>query len=96
MILDFLGIDYLAKFINTMHECRNILSSGEQQKLRLCKIFTKDYDLILLDDATLNIDANLEKKIYQLLKNKGLAYISVSHNDRVKAYHDKVIELTSD
>ena len=28
--------------------------------------------IFLLDDATSNIDANLEKKIYQLLKNKGL------------------------
>ncbi|APA83885.1 ABC transporter ATP-binding protein/permease [Francisella tularensis] len=95
-ILGFLGIGYLAKFINSIHEWRNILSCGEQQKLRLCKIFTKAYDLILLDEATSNIDAKSEKKIYQLLKDKGLAYISVSHNDRVKAYHDKVIELTSD
>lgn len=29
-ILDFLGIDYLAKFIDIVHEWRNILSSGEQ------------------------------------------------------------------
>ncbi len=70
MILDFLGIDYLAKFINTIHEWRNILSSGEQQKLRLCKIFTKDYDLILLDEATSNIDANLEKKSISYSKIK--------------------------
>ncbi|WP_341535328.1 ATP-binding cassette domain-containing protein [Francisella tularensis] len=69
-ILGFLGIGYLAKFINSIHEWRNILSCGEQQKLRLCKIFTKAYDLILLDEATSNIDAKSEKKSINYLRIK--------------------------
>lgn len=95
-ILDYLGVAYLEKFIGTIHDWRNVLSSGEQQKLRFCKIFTRDYDLILIDEATSNIDSKAEKKIYELLKANEVAYISVSHNERVKEYHDKVLELFND
>ncbi|API87618.1 ABC transporter ATP-binding protein/permease [Francisella uliginis] len=95
-ILDYLGVSYLEKFIGTIHDWRNVLSSGEQQKLRFCKIFTKDYDLVLIDEATSNIDSESEKRIYNLLKDKKIAYISVSHNSRIKEYHNKVIELTND
>ncbi|QIW10965.1 SbmA/BacA-like family transporter [Francisella sp. LA112445] len=95
-ILSYLGIGYLEKFIGTIHDWRNVLSSGEQQKLCFCKIFTKNYDLILIDEATSNIDAESERKIYSLLKSKKIAYISVSHNRRVKEYHNKIVELTND
>jgi putative ATP-binding cassette transporter len=94
-ILSYLGIGYLEKFIGTIHDWRNVLSSGEQQKLCFCKIFTKNYDLILIDEATSNIDAESERKIYSLLKSKKIAYISVSHNRRVKEYHNKIVELTN-
>lgn len=92
-VLDILGIGYLSKFINSIHDWRNLLSSGEQQKLALCKLFIKDYDLILLDEATSSIDSDSELIVYNLLKEKGFTYISVSHNNRVKAYHEKILEL---
>lgn len=95
-ILDYLGVAYLEKFIGTIHDWRNVLSSGEQQKLRFCKIFTKKYDLVLIDEATSNIDSDSEKRIYDLLKDKEIAYISVSHNSRVKEYHNKILELFND
>ncbi|GAB4225909.1 MAG: ABC transporter ATP-binding protein/permease [Francisella sp.] len=92
-ILDFLDIGYLYKFINTTHNWRDILSYGEQQKLRLCKIFIKNYDLILFDNITSSLDEKSEQKIYKLLKDKQISYISASHNDRIRKYHNKIILL---
>ncbi|MED7789235.1 SbmA/BacA-like family transporter [Francisella sp. 19X1-34] len=95
-ILGYLGVTYLEKFIGAVHDWRNVLSSGEQQKLCFCKVFTKNYDLVLIDEATSNMDSDSERVIYSLLKSKNIAYISVSHNTRVKQYHNKVIELIND
>ncbi|WP_227644132.1 hypothetical protein [Francisella tularensis] len=69
-ILGFLGIGYLAKFINSIHEWRNILSCVSNKSYAWCKIFTKAYDLILLDEATSNIDAKSEKKSINYLRIK--------------------------
>lgn len=92
-ILDILELGCLKKFIGTKYDWRNILSSGEQQKLRFCKIFIKKYDLVLLDEATSNVDAKSEEKIYQLLKERHMAFITVSHNERARKFHSKILEL---
>ena len=92
-ILSELGLSYLDKFINTRHDWRNLLSSGEQQRLAFCRLFVKNYDLVLLDEATSNISNEAEKNIYKLLQDKKLTYISINHNHRIKEYHQLFIEL---
>ncbi|GMN89044.1 ABC transporter ATP-binding protein/permease [Francisella sciaenopsi] len=95
-ILELLNVGYLAKYINTINDWRNFLSSGEQQKLNFCRIFVKEYDLLLLDEATSNIDINSERKIYQILQEKGFTYISTSHSERVREYHDSFLDFSND
>ena len=94
-ILSELGLSHLDKFINTRHDWRNILSSGEQQRLAFCRLFVKDYDLVLLDEATSNINNKAEKNIYKLLQDRKLTYISINHNQSIRDYHQSVIELKS-
>jgi putative ATP-binding cassette transporter len=71
------------------------LSSGEQQRLAFCRLFVRDYDLVLLDEATSNISNEAEKSIYKLLQGRKLTYISINHNYSIRDYHQSVIELKS-
>ena len=73
IILSKLGLPHLDKFINTRHDWRNLLSSGEQQRSAFCRLFVKNYDLVLLDVATSNISNEAEKNIYKLLQEEKLS-----------------------
>ncbi len=92
-ILNELGVGYLSKFINTKNDWRNLLSTGEQQKLNFCKIFVKEYDLILLDESTSSVDSEFELDIYAYIKSLDVSYISVSHHERVAKYHNRELSL---
>ncbi|WP_234393367.1 ATP-binding cassette domain-containing protein [Francisella adeliensis] len=94
-ILRQLGVEYLAKYINTRNDWRNFLSSGEQQKLNFCRVFIKKYDLLLLDEATSNIDVNSERRLYEFLQQNNLTYISASHNERIKEYHNRFLDFSN-
>ncbi|XSZ47209.1 hypothetical protein ACP8HZ_10315 [Francisella noatunensis] len=56
----------------------------------------KSMILLLLDEATSNIDINSERKIYEILQEKGFTYISTSHSERVREYHDSFLDFSND
>lgn len=69
------------------------LSSGEKQRLALIDILTKDKNIIILDEATANIDISSQKKIIEILnslKNKK-TIISITHRLENINNEDKTI-----
>ena len=92
-ILNDLGVGKLSKYLNTENDWRNLLSSGEQQRLNFCKIHVKKYDLLLLDESTSNVDEKSEDYIYSYIKSLGVSYISISHHERVAQYHNREFSL---
>ncbi len=72
------------------------LSGGEKTKLMLCKVLTRDFDLLILDEPTNHLDiesaASLEKTLQQIKQS----VLIISHNryllDRVA---DRIWELTA-
>ena len=46
------------------------LSSGETQIVSLAKAFSKQSNLLVMDEATSNIDADIEKNIQSMIRNK--------------------------
>src|SRR6056297_248218 len=63
----------------------NNLSGGEKQRLAIARVLLKDPDLIILDEATNNLDFSNEKKIYEMLDEISFdkSVIIISH--RLKA-----------
>ncbi len=56
------------------------LSGGERQRLALARVLLAGRAIILLDEATSNIDSILEKKIFdRLLSDKNATFVSVMH-----------------
>lgn len=70
-------------------------STGEKQRLALARIFLHDSKLILLDEATSNIDSYNESLILKELNNikKDKAIIIISHKKTALKIVDKVYTL---
>ncbi|MCY6482890.1 ABC transporter ATP-binding protein [Clostridium aestuarii] len=75
------------------------LSGGQQQRVALARAIAPQPALILLDEPFSNLDAHLQKKIRnelkQIIKQTGITSIFVTHDEEdAKAIADQVIVLT--
>lgn len=57
------------------------LSGGQQQRLALARALLADADLLILDEATSDLDSNLEKQVQQGIENmeRDYAIITIAH-----------------
>ncbi len=71
------------------------LSSGEKQRLGLARVFLASTPLILLDEATSNVDAYNEAYILSQLKKEkeNKAILLISHRSSSLSICDKVYHL---
>ncbi|WP_418219645.1 ribosomal protection-like ABC-F family protein [Candidatus Formimonas warabiya] len=72
------------------------LSGGEKTKLMLCKVLTRDFDLLILDEPTNHLDIDSAMSLEKTIKRIKQSVLIVSHNryllDRVA---DRIWELTA-
>lgn len=73
------------------------LSGGEQQRVAIARALANNPDIILADEPTGNLDEEMEKGIFELLKKMakdGKCVIVVSHSNEVKKYADIVHQIS--
>jgi ATP-binding cassette subfamily B protein len=79
------------------------ISSGEKQLVSLGQAFSKDAGLLILDEATSNIDARIERNIQKALRNEDRDHTTliiahrlsnVRHADRIMVIHKGEISET--
>ena len=70
-----------------------ILSLGEQQRLAFGRLLLNSPRYAVLDEATSALDVKTEKLLYQLLRQRDLAVISVGHRPTLIEFHSTVLEL---
>ncbi len=73
-----------------------ILSLGEQQRLAFGRLLLNAPRFAVLDEATSALDVKTEKHLYQLLKDRDLAIISVGHRPTLIEFHESVLQLLGD
>ncbi len=73
-----------------------ILSLGEQQRLAFGRLLMNAPRFVVLDEATSALDVKTEKHLYELLKKRDLAVISVGHRPTLIEFHTSVLELVGD
>jgi len=69
------------------------LSPGEMQRVGFARMLLLRPDCVVLDEATSFLDKKSERRMYQLLKDSGALYITVSHNPELVTRHDYLLEL---
>lgn len=71
------------------------LSGGEQQRVAIARAMLKDPDILILDEATANLDAKTEAEVKKGLNElmKGRTVIEIAHNYSAISDADNVIVL---
>lgn len=71
------------------------LSSGQKQRLALTRIFLKKNQIIVMDEATNNLNIEIEKEIIENIERElpGRLVILISHRDSIKHFAHREITL---
>ena len=71
------------------------LSGGQKQKIAIARAVYHDKQIILIDEATSNLDVASEKKFYDILKNvkKNKIILFITHKIRDEKIFDKIISI---
>lgn len=72
------------------------LSGGEQQRVAIARMMLKQYELVLADEPTGNLDSKNKKEVIEILKDikkSGKTIICVTHDKEVYESADRVINL---
>ena len=71
------------------------MSSGEKQLICICRAILRENKIILLDEATANIDLVTEQRVQSLIKKKfeACTVITIAHRLQTIIESDRVIVL---
>lgn len=71
------------------------LSSGEKQLISLSKAFLRNNKVILIDEATANVDLNTEKKIQEVIEKSfhDFTVLTIAHRINTIAKNDRILVL---
>lgn len=96
--LDSNSLDFIQacpnKFETFIHDLGS-LSTGQKQRLSIARAFLRKPKLLILDEATANLDENTERKIIESLKEKFSERITiiVTHKNTFNQIATQTIEL---
>ncbi|NLL56414.1 MAG: peptidase domain-containing ABC transporter [Clostridiales bacterium] len=82
-----------AKYATYLEEAGANLSGGERQRLALARALLKEPDILILDEATSNLDFISEAKIYETLFNLDCTVIFIAHRLSTIRQCDNIIVI---
>lgn len=78
-----------------LNEFGDGLSSGQKQRLAIARALLKNPSLLVLDEATANLDETTENIIFRLIENmkKKMTILMISHDSSLKEIYDNYLDL---
>ena len=94
-ILEEAGLFHLSLDTQISENGQN-LSSGERQLICICRAVLRDSKVVILDEATSNIDIVTEQKIQEMLSShfKDSTMLVIAHRLNTIIHSDKVLVLS--
>lgn len=80
---------------NVSWDWSDVLSPGELQRISFIRVLFHKPILVFLDEATSSVSAEIETLFYDTLKSSNITYISSSHQQSLKKYHDTILEISN-
>jgi putative ATP-binding cassette transporter len=71
----------------------NVLSLGEQQRVAFARLFLRSPKFVFLDEATSALDDDNQRRIYELIIQTGIGFISVGHRETLVPFHQRLLQL---
>ena len=71
----------------------NVLSLGEQQRVAFARLFLRHPKFVFLDEATSALDEDNQNRLYALIRESGIGFISVGHRTTLVGFHDRLLQL---
>ena len=92
-VMKDLQIGHLAE--RTVSMKQNDLSGGEKQKISIARALLKNAPVLALDEPEANLDAESIDRLADFIRAYDKTVIFITHDERLLAAADQVIELTS-
>ena len=73
--------------------CRSVFSGGEKQKLLIARALYKKPKILIMDEASSQIDIDAERNILALVKELNITRIIISHRTETLDVVDRVIRI---
>ena len=97
-VLDACRLGHLKERLQESENWSLALSAGEQQRLAFARVLLNRPDWIFLDEATSAVDEEMERHLYQVLRERlpNATVISIAHRPTVSAFHQRRLHLEPD
>jgi ABC-type uncharacterized transport system fused permease/ATPase subunit len=94
--VDLADVAVRAGGLDAVEDWSKILSLGEQQRLAFGRLLLANPQYALLDEATSALDEAAESRLYEILQNSPIAFVSVGHRPALTNYHQRILQIDSD
>ena len=82
---------------STVRDWTDVLSGGEKQRVAMCRLYYHKPKYAILDECTSAVSVEIEDKMYNLAKNRGITLITVSHKkQQLLKFHNYIVRFAED
>eukprot|EP00178_Gracilaria_changii_P002736 TRINITY_DN1400_c2_g1_i1.p1 TRINITY_DN1400_c2_g1~~TRINITY_DN1400_c2_g1_i1.p1 ORF type:complete len:703 (-),score=111.96 TRINITY_DN1400_c2_g1_i1:1139-3247(-) len=77
--------------LDAVKDWAEVLSGGQKQRLAFARLLFHSPQYAILDEASSAVSIDVEKALYEAVKEAGITVISVSHRPSLWEFHDRVL-----